>query len=131
MRRVNHMRTDMAFDDFGHQAVHRATRGDYQMEYVRAAAFTVDCALQGIDLTTQSSNAVKQAAFFARCMAHFESFPLFYTREGILFALSMIIVKIAGVGCKRRRTASKLRLSKIPLIAGCTAELTLRRLPTS
>jgi hypothetical protein len=67
---IDDVHPNMILDDFGHQAVHCAARGDDEMEDVGASFFFLDRALERLHLTEDAAHSVEQLGFFFDGVSH-------------------------------------------------------------
>ena len=68
--RIDDVHPNMILDDLSHLAVHRAARGDDEMEDGGASFFLLDCALEGLDLTEDAAHSVEELGFFFDGVSH-------------------------------------------------------------
>ena len=59
------MVADVALDDFSHEAVHRATNCNHEMEHFGAALLRFERAVKRFDLAANTADAVKEFFFVA------------------------------------------------------------------
>src|SRR5579885_788635 len=74
------MLADMVGDYLGHQAVHRAARGDHQVQHLGAALFSLQRALDRLDLAAYPPHPRHQPGLLTDRVAH-----LSYTLPGIVW----------------------------------------------
>ena len=67
---IDDVHPNMILDDLSHQAVHRAARGDDEMEDVGASFFLLDRALERLDLAEDAAHPVQQLRFFFDGVSH-------------------------------------------------------------
>src|ERR1035441_1291632 len=77
--RIDEVGTDVFLDDLGEQAVHRAATGRDQVHDFGAPCFTLQGALDSVDLTTDTADPVQQLLLFVDRVGHW---PLALYRVG-------------------------------------------------
>jgi hypothetical protein len=68
--RVGDMEPDVVLHDLRHEAVHGAACGRYEMHDLGATSFTLERALDRLDLAADTPDAIQQLGFFANRVRH-------------------------------------------------------------
>src|SRR5690349_21183909 len=74
-RGVYDVHPHVVLDELGHQAVHRSARGYYQLKHIGTSFFSLQSALDGLDLAAHPSDSRQQFVFLFDSVAHRYTLP--------------------------------------------------------
>jgi hypothetical protein len=74
--RVDHVLANVVLDHLGNEAIQGTPAGGGLLKYIGTVLAHLDCALNGLELTAQASDAVQKLGFLFSDVAHVSNAPV-------------------------------------------------------